>query len=179
MKLRTFIAAAAIAALPLAASAATFVVPAAGTGPGDAGSHWQSELTLHSAAPRITTVDVTLHQGTTVLGPITITLQPRETRSIDDIVKNEFGLEAGTGALVVTASDRDARGLAITSRTTNVAPNGAEFGQDIPSRSQATSPRSPARHRSSTSASTSASTRSRTRRCSGSFCAQLARLRSR
>ena len=122
MKLRTFIAAAAIAALPLAASAATFVVPAAGTGPGDAGSHWQSELTLHSAAPRITTVDVTLHQGTTVLGPITITLQPRETRSIDDIVKNEFGLEAGTGALVVTASDRDARGLAITSRTTNVAP---------------------------------------------------------
>ena len=132
MKLRTFLAAAAIAALPLAASAATFVVPAAGTGPGDAGSQWQSELTLHSAAPRIITVNIALHQGRTVHGPIAITLQPRETRSIEDIVKNEFGIAAGTGALVITTSDRDARGLAITSRTFNLAPNGGEYGQDIP-----------------------------------------------
>ena len=132
MKLRTFLAAAAIAALPLAASAATFVVPAAGTGPGAAGSQWQSELTLHSAAPRVITVNVALHQGTTVLGPVTITLQPRETRSIEDIVKTEFGVTAGTGALVITTSDRDARGLAITSRTFNVAPDGGEYGQDIP-----------------------------------------------
>src|SRR5688572_28424179 len=132
MKFRNVIVAAAIAALPLAAQAATLIVPAAGTGPGANASQWQSELTLHTAAPRSTTLSVSFHQGTDVLGPVEITLQARETLSIADIAHTKFGLASGTGALVIEVADRDARSLAVTSRTFNVSPAG-EFGQDIPS----------------------------------------------
>ena len=131
MKLRNLISAAAIALLPMAASAATLVVPAAGTGPGASGSHWQSELTLHNAAPRAATLAITFHQGKTVLGPVEITLQARQTTSVADIVKTKFGVEAGTGALEINVDDRNARSLAVTSRTFNTSSTG-EFGQDIP-----------------------------------------------
>ena len=132
MNFRNLFAAAAIAALPLAAQAATFVVPAAGTGAGGAGSQWQSELTLHTAGPRAMTVNVSFHQGTAVFGPVQVTLQPRSTVSVDDVVRTKFGVESGTGALVIETADADARTLAITSRTMNVSATG-EFGQDIPS----------------------------------------------
>lgn len=132
MKFRNLIAAAAIAALPLTATAATFVVPAAGTGPGAHGSQWQSELTLHTAAPRAVALSIAFHKGTEVLGPIEVTLEPRTTLSIADIVQSKFGVDAGTGALVIEVADRDARTVAITSRVANVSPTG-EFGQDIPS----------------------------------------------
>lgn len=131
MKFRNVISAAAIALLPFAANAATFVVPAAGTGPGANGSQWQSELTLHNAAPRAATVTVSLHQGTTVLGPVAIELQPGETASIQDVARTSFGLQGGTGALVLQTDDRAGRSLAITSRTFNTSPDG-EFGQDVP-----------------------------------------------
>jgi hypothetical protein len=131
MKFRNLITAAAVALLPLAAQAATIIVPAAGTGPGANNSQWQSELTLHTAAPRALTLSIELHQGTNVLGPVEVTLQPRQTLSIADIAKTKFGLEGGTGAIVINVADRDAKTLAVTSRTFNVSANG-EFGQDIP-----------------------------------------------
>jgi hypothetical protein len=132
MKFRNFLSAAAIALLPVAASAATLVVPAAGTGPGANLSKWQSELTLHSSAPRALSVSVAFHQGNTVLGPVTISLGAKETLSVADIVKSKFGLDAATGALVINVDDRDERYLAVTSRTFNTAPDGSEFGQDVP-----------------------------------------------
>lgn len=131
MKFLKLISTAAIALLPIAASAATIVVPAAGTGPGASGSQWQSELTLHNAAPRAATLTVTFHQGRTVAGPVSVTLDARETESIADIVKTKFGVDAGTGALVIQAEDRVARSLAVTSRTFNTSSTG-EFGQDVP-----------------------------------------------
>jgi hypothetical protein len=131
MKLRNIITAAALAAMPFAAQAATLVVPAAGTGPGANGSQWQSELTLHTAAPRPVTLSLSFHQGATVLGPVSITLEARETLSIQDIVRTEFGVTSGSGALVIEAADRDARTLAVTSRTVNTSSEG-ELGQDIP-----------------------------------------------
>lgn len=131
MKFRNLISAAAIALLPFAAQAATLIVPAAGTGPGANNSQWQSELTLHTAAPRAVTLSVAYHQGSTVLGPVEVTLQARQTLSISDVVRTKFGVTGGTGALVINVSDRDARTLAVTSRTFNVSPKG-EFGQDIP-----------------------------------------------
>ena len=129
MKFRNVIIAAAVAALPLAAQAATLIVPAAGTGPGANASQWQSELTVHTAAPRSTTLSVSFHQGTNVLGPVEVVLQARETLSIADIAHTKFGLASGTGALVIEVADRDAKSLAVTSRTFNVSPTG-EFGQD-------------------------------------------------
>lgn len=132
MKFRNWILAAAVAALPLAASAATLIVPVAGTGPGANGSQWQSELTLHTAAPRPVTLSLTFHQNSTVLGPVSVTLQARETLSIADVVKTKFNLTSGNGALLIDLSDRDARSVAVTSRTFNTSATG-EFGQDIPS----------------------------------------------
>jgi hypothetical protein len=131
MNFRNLITAAAIAALPLSAHAATFVVPAAGTGPGAMGSQWQSELTLHTAAPRPVALSISFHQGTNVAGPVEVTLQARETISIEDVVKTKFGVESGTGSLVIDVATRDARTLAITSRVSNITAEG-EFGQDIP-----------------------------------------------
>lgn len=130
MKFRNLITAAAVAALPLAAQAAQIVVPAAGSGPGANGSQWQSELTLHSAAPRPVTLSIAFHQGTQVTQPVSVTLAARETVSIADIVRTKFNV-TGTGALVIDLTDRDARGIAITSRTSNVLGN-VEYGQDIP-----------------------------------------------
>ncbi len=132
MKIRTILTAAAIALLPVVASAATIVVPGAGTGPGANNSQWQSELTLHSSAPRAIELNVSFHQGTTVLGPVEVALAARETRSFADIVKTMFDVNAGSGALVIEVDDRNLRYVAATSRTFNIAPEG-EFGQDVPS----------------------------------------------
>ncbi|HEX8253728.1 MAG TPA: hypothetical protein VF846_11300 [Thermoanaerobaculia bacterium] len=131
MKFRHLITAAAISMMPLAAQAASLVVPAVGTGAGANNSQWQSELTLHSVAPRVVTLTLMLHQHTTIIGPVTLTLQPRETLSIEDVARTKFGLTSGAGALVIDVADRDAKSLAVTSRTFNTTPDGV-FGQDIP-----------------------------------------------
>ncbi|MEO8381477.1 MAG: hypothetical protein ABI779_17585 [Acidobacteriota bacterium] len=131
MKFRNLVLTAAIALLPVVAGAATLVVPAAGTGPGANGSQWQSELTIHNAAPRAAALSVTFHQGNSVLGPVAINLQAGQTKSVADIARTQFGVTSGTGALVIDAEDRAARSIAVTSRTFNTSPEG-EFGQDIP-----------------------------------------------
>ncbi len=139
MKFKQFLAVAAIAILPVVATAATVVVPAAGTGPGANNSQWQSELTLHSSAPREMSLTLTLHQGTSISAPVTLKLQARETISLTDVVKTQFGVASGTGAIVIDVVDRDARSLAVTSRTFNTSTAG-EFGQDIPSYTVANDP---------------------------------------
>jgi hypothetical protein len=132
MKFKNILSAAAIAMLPVVAGAATIVVPAAGTGPGANNSQWQSELTLHSSAPRVMTLSMRLHQGATPSAPVYLTLGARETLSIADVVKTKFGLSSGSGAIVIELSEKDVRSLAVTSRTFNASAAG-EFGQDIPS----------------------------------------------
>ena len=95
MKFRNLISIAAMALLPVVGSAATLVVPAAGTGPGANGSQWQSELTIHNAAPRAATFSATFHQGTTDLGPAELTLQARQTVSHADVARTLFGITSG------------------------------------------------------------------------------------
>lgn len=131
MKFRNLIAIAATALLPIAGSAATLVVPAAGTGPGANNSQWQSELTIHNAAPRAATVTISFHQGASVLGSTTLTLQAKQTVSQADVART-LGATGGSGAIVIEVADRDARAIAVTSRTFNTSSEG-EFGQDIPS----------------------------------------------
>jgi hypothetical protein len=131
MKFRNLIAAAAVAALPLSIHAATLVVPVVGTGPGANDSQWQSELTMHTAGPRPVTLSVTLHRTNDVLGPVEYVLQPRSTLTISDIVKTQFFVNSGIGALEIEVADRDAKTLAVTSRASNTWAAG-EFGQDIP-----------------------------------------------
>src|SRR5260370_849663 len=125
MKLRYLMTAMSIVLLPLAASAATFIVPAAGTGPGANDSHWQSELTLHSTAATPITLGLTFHDasGTAQQGQ-SVTLNARSTVAISDIVKNVFGRDSVTGAIEITVPDSFSNRLAITSRTFNASASG-------------------------------------------------------
>ena len=132
MNVKRLITAASIALLPLAASAATFVVPAAGTGPGANNSHWQSELTLHNLALRTLTVNVTYHDTNGPSEPVAIDIAPQATIAIADVVKTKFGRESATGGLSIVIADADSKKLVIGSRTFNTSDAG-EFGQDIPS----------------------------------------------
>ena len=132
MKFRRLITAVSIAILPLAASAATFIIPAAGTGPGFNNSHWQSELTLHNTSGSSAVVTLTFHD-TNGAGPSTsVALNPRATTTISDIVATRFGREAATGAIEIGVPDALADRMVITSRTFNASPGG-QFGQDVPS----------------------------------------------
>jgi len=120
-----------IAMLPLAASAATLIIPAAGTGPGAYESHWQSELTLHNTSASAVTVGVKFHDRNGAQSGDDIQLSARNTVTIKDIVATRFGRDSATGALELIIDDAAANKVAITSRTFNRSAAG-EFGQDIP-----------------------------------------------
>ncbi len=135
MRLRSSLLTLVVCLLAVGASAATIVVPAAGTGPGANNSNWQSDLTLHSVAPREIAVAIKFHQGNTVAGPVAVTLAARQTVQFRDIVKDKFGVSSGSGALTIELADRDLKYLGVTSRTYNVTTidgETREFGQDIP-----------------------------------------------
>jgi hypothetical protein len=131
MKLKHLIIAISIALLPLAASAATFIIPAAGTGPGVNDSHWQSELTLHNTSASAVTAGLRFHDGGGAKESDTVTVNARSTVTIADVVRTRFGRESATGAIEITVPDAAANKLAINSRTFNTSSAG-EFGQDIP-----------------------------------------------
>lgn len=132
MRITRLIALAAAALIPVAAGAATFIVPAAGTGPGLNNSHWQSELTLHSSSSTPMTVTLTFHVEQGAAETSSLQLAPRATVSIEDIVATHFERLAATGAIEITVPDEFAKKLAVSSRTVNVSDDGV-FGQDIPS----------------------------------------------
>jgi hypothetical protein len=131
MSIKRIITLAAIALLPIAAGATTFVVPAAGTGGGANGSRWQSELTLHSTTSTAMTVNLTFHDRNGAAETSSVALAPRSTVAVADIVKTRFGREAATGAIEIVVDAAFATKLAISSRTFNTSEAG-EFGQDIP-----------------------------------------------
>src|SRR5207244_371457 len=56
-----------------------------------------------------------------------VTINPRSTVTISDIVKTRFGRDSVTGAIEINVPDAAANRIAITSRTFN-----GDFGQDIP-----------------------------------------------
>jgi hypothetical protein len=118
--------------LPLAASATTLVVPASGTGPGINDSHWQTELTLHNTSASLIAVTLTFHDSTGAAGTASVTVAPRATVTIADVVGTRFGRQNATGAIEVSFDSIFARKLTVSSRTFNKSAAG-EFGQDIPS----------------------------------------------
>ena len=131
MKLTRFIAAAAVALLPLGASATNLIIPAAGTGPGANGSTWQTELTLHNASGRVASVIMTFHDTDGADRTFTQLVRPRQTLTLKDVVRTVFLRDAAVGAITITDTDSDPLNLAVTSRTSNVTANG-ELSQDIP-----------------------------------------------
>jgi len=131
MKLTSLITAASAVLLPIAASAATFIIPAAGTGPGDHGSQWQSEVTIHNGGAAPIAAGLAFHSGDQVQSSDTLTVAARSTVALSDVVAARFGLQQATGAIEITVPDSAVNRVAITSRTFNSSPAG-EFGQDIP-----------------------------------------------
>ena len=129
MTFRSILTAATIALLPLAASAATLVIPAAGSGPGLAGSQWQTELTLHNTGSSLVIVDMTFFSQGTPIATAGQLVPPRATVSLDDVVHDKFGVQ-GTGAIVLNMLDSDAQKIAVSGRIINVGPTGT-FGQDV------------------------------------------------
>jgi len=131
MNFKSLITAASIALLPFAASAATLIIPAAGTGPGSNGSHWQSDVTLHNTSSSSATVGVTFHDANGASDQHTFLINPRITVTTQDIVASVFGREAATGAIEISIPDAMAERVVVTSRTFNNSPAG-QFGQDVP-----------------------------------------------
>lgn len=124
--------AAAVVLLPLAAGAATLVIPAAGTGPGANNSQWKSDVTFHNTGSTAITATLVYHdQSGADATPSTLLVPSRATVTVRDIVRNSFNRESGTGAIEIKVDDAAARRLAVTSRTFNTSASG-EFGQDIP-----------------------------------------------
>ncbi|HEX8154336.1 MAG TPA: hypothetical protein VF698_14475 [Thermoanaerobaculia bacterium] len=131
MKFRTLITAAAMFVLPIVASAATLIIPAAGTGAGANGSRWQTELTLHNASGKSIPLTLYFHDSNGRSSAVAVNLPARSTDSIDDVVRTQFHREQATGALTIEVADADLHRIAVTSRTFNDSQTG-QFGQDIP-----------------------------------------------
>ena len=131
MKLKSLITAASIVLLPLAASAATLIIPAAGSGPGSNGSQWQSEVTLHNTSNSATVIGMTFHDAHGAGQNTSVPLGPRATTTVSDIVATAFGVQAGTGAIEIRVPDAMADRVVINSRTFNSSAAG-QFGQDVP-----------------------------------------------
>jgi hypothetical protein len=125
--------------LPLAAGATTLVIPASGTGPGANDSHWQTELTLHNLSASAITATLTFHDVLGTAGSSTVTVAPRATVAIADVVATRFERAAATGAIEVTFDSAFAQKLTVGSRTFNKSASG-EFGQDIPAVDQSSIP---------------------------------------
>jgi hypothetical protein len=131
MKLKHLITTGSLVLLPFAASAASLIIPAAGTGPGANGSSWQTEVTLHNVSSSSIATTLLFHGRDGADGSTTVTLGPRATTSIQDIVHSRFGKDSATGAIEIQVADENLSSIAVTSRTANFSEQG-QFGQDIP-----------------------------------------------
>lgn len=139
MKVTRILAAIFATLLPLAAGATTLVIPASGTGPGANDSHWQTELTLHNLSASPITATLTFHDVLGSAGTSSVTVAPRATVAIADVVASRFGREAATGAIEIAFDSAFAQKLTVSSRTFNKSAAG-EFGQDIPAVDQSNIP---------------------------------------
>lgn len=113
------------------AFAESLIIPAAGTGEGKLDSQWQTELTLHNAGMEPITLTLEFRDVNGLVGSTSIVVLARQTLSLQDVVRTEFGRDAATGALVISGEDLQLRKLAVSSRTFATSPAG-EFGQDVP-----------------------------------------------
>lgn len=112
-----------------AAGVARWLIPAAASGPGLNQTNWKSQLEIVNPGTETRTVSVfyaarnAAWPGTTLLGPIS--LPGQSAYYVDDPL---LQLNPTTGLLHVSL---DAPGPVVMSRTYNLAPGGATYGQGI------------------------------------------------
>jgi len=119
-------------ALTIPAFAAERIFPVVGSTPGANGSRWQTEMLFHNTGAESIVLDIELHDATGATQAASLTIGPRQTRIVGNVIGELFGRQNATGALVITTDDIAARKLAVTARTFTGA-GGMEFGQDVPS----------------------------------------------
>ena len=122
---------AALVSLSGFAAATDLIIPVTGTVPGANDSLWQGEVTLHNASTNVAMITVTFYPSGGEPVSAEITVPARSTVNYENAVFELFGVENGSGALLLEVSE-EARGqVAVTSRVMNVGPSG-RFGQDVP-----------------------------------------------
>jgi hypothetical protein len=108
------------------------VVPASGRTPGVGGSTWRTDLTLRNpeAAPLRLDLRLLPNPETTGSSPAAkLVLEPGEIRIVADVLKTLFGLERGSGAILLVPDY--GRSVEATSRTYALAATGT-YGMGVP-----------------------------------------------
>ncbi len=113
------------------AQAATLIIPAAGSGEGRFQSRWETELTLHNAGADPAVFTLAFHNANGLVDSSDVLLNGKETLSLNDVVRERFGLESATGAILIDGEDLALRKLAVSTRIFTTE-EGGQFGQDIP-----------------------------------------------
>lgn len=109
-----------------------FLIPASGAVSAANESRWETEVTFFNAGSDPVALSLYYHDGTGRIASSDLTLAPRATTALVDIVRTRFGKSESTGAIAIDVkNDALIERLAITSRTANVSASG-EYGQNIP-----------------------------------------------
>ncbi|MDX2438465.1 MAG: hypothetical protein QNL88_15640 [Acidobacteriota bacterium] len=121
-----------------------FPVVAHTSGAGDPPTSWRSDLTVHNPMDAELTVGVMFFQSGNLAEwdgtySVTLTLQARETRTVEDVVATLFGITANSkGSLLLECDDSifpsnlDGSVMLATTRTYNVGSEVGTFGTAVP-----------------------------------------------
>jgi len=121
-----------------------FPVVAHTAGAGDPPTSWRSDLTLHNPMESELTVGAMFFQSGRVAQwdgtyTVTLTLQARETRTVEDVVATLFGITTNSkGSLLLECDDSifpsnpDGAVMLATTRTYNVGSEIGTFGTAVP-----------------------------------------------
>ena len=120
-----------------------FPVVAHTSGAGDPPTSWRSDLTVHNVMDAALTVGVLYFESGNVTEPgtymVTLTLDARETRTVEDIVATLFGITNNSkGSLLLQCDDSmfplnpDGSVMLATTRTYNVGSEVGTFGTAVP-----------------------------------------------
>ena len=121
------------AALAVNTSAGEIFIPATYRGPGAAGSHWYTEITVANITPNLpgpVPVTITLHRQNHADVSVATPFAPMEVISIPDALASWFDVEEGGGVVRVTWDDPAAR-ITARARVYNASNNG-QYGQGVP-----------------------------------------------
>jgi PKD repeat protein len=106
------------------------LIPVVARVPGANASSWRTELSLQNSGSSTATLLLTLQSAAGNVGR-TLTLNAGRAANYDDVIRQLFDMESGSGALVISSNDPVRPKLALTSRTFAAAESGSTYGQGV------------------------------------------------